>query len=106
MDQKTEAPKIPALTPTSSSQIRGIGFDGGALYLMFNGSKVYRYTGPKVEQHYNDLLAAESMGRHFGAHVRHCKETTCEPLGVFEQQADKAGDLLPVIDAPAAVRGD
>ncbi len=89
-EEPKAAPVIPALQPTKSSNIQGIGFHDGALYLRF-GSKVYRYTGPKVAQHHADLVAAESMGVHFAKNVRRCSETTCELVGNVEPEAPPVG---------------
>lgn len=65
-------------SPVQSSNIRSIGFEDGAMDIEFANGKVYRYTGPKVEQHHRNLLAAPSVGSHFAQHVRHCAETQCQ----------------------------
>jgi len=65
---------------TSSSLIKSIGYENSEMHVEFHNGKVYRYTGPLVEQHYKDLLTATSMGKHFGKHVRSCPFTKCEPL--------------------------
>lgn len=85
MNAQTPPAHLPPLAPTSSSNIKGIGFHGGALFLQF-GNRVYKYTGPKVQQHHADLLAAESMGKHFGANVRRCPDTQCELVHTFEEE--------------------
>jgi hypothetical protein len=82
MQDKT-LPALPALQPTSSSLIKAIGFENGALYLQF-GRKLYRYTGDKVAQHHSDLMAAESLGKHFLANVKNCPDTTYELVHTFE----------------------
>lgn len=61
--------KIPALTPVTSSNVKAIGYDDGALFVEFHGSGTYRYD--KVpRQVFDDFLAAESAGRFFAANVR------------------------------------
>jgi hypothetical protein len=64
--------------PVTSSNIRSIGFEAGAMEIEFTNGRVYRYTGPRVQEHYDGLMAAESVGKYFGANVRSCKETKCE----------------------------
>lgn len=85
-------------TLVTSSQIRSIGFDnaddGDVMEIQFHDKDrdkrgaVYRYTGPKVFDHYTALLAEDqrvdaagqkigSVGAYFGKNVRHCKETKC-----------------------------
>lgn len=60
-----------------SSNIVSIGFEAGPPAVMeieFRGGGVYQYTSSNdsvVKKHYDDLMAAESKGRHFTAHVRH-----------------------------------
>lgn len=63
--------------PVVSSNIKSIGFEDGAMEIEFASNRVYRYTGPKVKVHYEGLMAAPSVGKYFGAHVRSCPETTC-----------------------------
>ena len=65
-------------TPISSSTIKSIGFENGEMHIEFNNGRVYSYTGPKVQEHYNALISAQSVGKHFGAHVRSCPVTACE----------------------------
>ena len=64
--------------PVASSNIRSIGFEHGAMEIEFANGRVYRYTGPKVREHHDGLMAASSKGQYFGKHVRPCKETKCE----------------------------
>lgn len=68
-------------SPVASSTIKSIGFDGSAMHIEFANGNVYEYTGPKVKTHYDALLAAPSIGKHFGAHVRTCTDTTCRRVG-------------------------
>jgi KTSC domain len=66
--------------PVSSSSIKSIGFENGEMHIEFNNGRVYSYTGPKVQEHYEQLLKAPSIGKHFGANVRNCPHTKCTPL--------------------------
>jgi hypothetical protein len=62
--------------PVDSSNIASIGFEKGppaVLEIEFKGGGVYQYTSQNdaiVEKHYNDLMLAESKGKHFTAHIR------------------------------------
>lgn len=59
-----------------SSNINSVGFEKGppaVLEIEFKGGGVYQYTAANdsvVEAHYKALLAAESKGKHFTAHIR------------------------------------
>lgn len=59
-----------------SSNIASVGFAAGppaVLEIEFVGGGVYDYTSSDdkvVEAHYKALLAAESKGKHFTAHIR------------------------------------
>lgn len=66
--------------PVTSSNIRSIGFENGAMEIEFTNGKVYRYTGPKVQEHYNGIMSAPSKGQYFGKHVRRCPQTRCESV--------------------------
>jgi hypothetical protein len=66
--------------PVTSSTIKSIGYADGEMHIEFSNGRVYSYAGPKVEAHFQALLAAESVGKHFAAHVRKCPETVCTPL--------------------------
>lgn len=59
------------MQPVTSSQIKAVGYDGGAqqLAVEFHRSGVYTYNNvPRYV--YEGLLAAESVGKFFGAHVK------------------------------------
>jgi hypothetical protein len=62
-----------------SSNIDSIGFEPGppaVLEVQFKGGGVYQYRSAEanvVQEHYTELMKAESKGRHFTAHVRHDK---------------------------------
>lgn len=64
-----------------SSNIDAVGFDQGPpaiLQIRFRGGGVYQYRGEDqvVEDHYKALMAAESKGKHFTAHIRRDKRLT------------------------------
>ncbi len=50
------------------------------MHIEFQNGRVYEYTGPKVAEHHAALLAAPSIGKHFGANVRNCPHTLCKSL--------------------------
>jgi hypothetical protein len=56
------------------------GFEAGVMEIEFAGGRVYRYTGPKVQAHYDGLMSAKSVGRYFANEVRFCPETACEQV--------------------------
>lgn len=67
--------------PVESSTIKSIGYANGEMHIEFKNGRVYSYTGPRVEAHYQALIAAPSIGAHFAANVRKCPATTCTSLG-------------------------
>lgn len=67
----------------ASSNIRSIGLENGAMEIEFTDGRVYRYTGPKVPEHYEQLMKAESVGRYFAQHVRSCPHTKVEMVEEF-----------------------
>lgn len=66
-------------TKVDSSNIDSVGFDAGppaVMEIAFKGGGVYQYTSDDdavVRAHHEDLMKAESKGRHFTAHVRRDK---------------------------------
>lgn len=67
-----------AMQPVQSSNIDSVGFQEGppaVLQIKFKGGGVYQYRGPDkvVKGHYEALMAAESKGSHFTAHIRRDK---------------------------------
>ncbi len=54
-----------------SGAITSLGHDPetGVLEVEFRGGRVYRYSDVSVEK-LNELLAAESIGKHFAAHIK------------------------------------
>jgi len=61
------------MRPVASSNLESVGFDPEqkVMRIKFLGGGLYEYSGPTVEKAYNDLLAAESKGKHFTQHIRH-----------------------------------
>ena len=57
-----------ALTPVKSSNISELGWSDGVLHVRFKNGGLYSYSGI-TNAMYNDLLAAESIGAHFGRHI-------------------------------------
>lgn len=58
-------------TPVKSSNIRAIGHDpeSKTLEVEFSNGGVYHYHGVDSDQ-YNELLKAESVGRHLNTHIK------------------------------------
>jgi len=63
-----------------SSNIKSIGAEGDAMEIEFSNGHVYRYSGPRVQQHFHGLISAKSIGTHFARYVRSCPDTKCEPV--------------------------
>ena len=51
-----------------SSLIKALGAKDGWLIVQFHKGEMYRY--PNAAHHMDDLVAAESVGKHFHCHVR------------------------------------
>jgi KTSC domain len=61
---------LPSLTPVKSSNIASIAHRDGKLFVKFiGGNSVYEYEGVPAKVH-EDLLASDSVGRHFAHHVK------------------------------------
>jgi hypothetical protein len=77
-----QQPSTIPLTPVESSQINAIGYDAAThtLAVRFNGGKgtVYHYQGVSAETH-EAFLAADSVGRFFGAHIKALPFTKHDP---------------------------
>lgn len=58
-------------TPVSSSNLRSVGYDPGTntLEIEFLNGGIYQYSGVP-ESVYRGLMAAESHGRYFHAHIK------------------------------------
>lgn len=60
-----------ARTPVASSNIKSVGYDAATrtLAIEFSNSHVYHYADVPSDAH-QALIGADSIGRHFAAHVR------------------------------------
>jgi len=65
------------MKPVKRSQIKSIGHDPttNTLAVEFNSGGVYHYAGVDSAA-YNNLVAADSIGKHFHAHIRSKHEHT------------------------------
>lgn len=75
--------------PVTSSLISSIGLEEGlngpVMEIEFaQGGKVYQYTGPKVREHYINLMSAESVGKHFLRVVKRCPDTKYVQVGAAQ----------------------
>lgn len=76
-----------------SSNIDSIGFQAGPPAIMeiaFKGGGVYQYTSDNdtvVQEHFTEIMKAESKGRHFTAHVRHDKRLKTQRVDHIDPQA-------------------
>ena len=65
--------------PVTSSLIKSVGIEdhpeGPRMEIEFNNGGVYQYTGPKVREHHEALLKAESAGKYFLKNVKTCPHT-------------------------------
>lgn len=52
-----------------SSNIHAIGWADGTLTVHFKNGTAYSYAGVPAEEH-KKLMEAESVGKHFGQHIR------------------------------------
>jgi hypothetical protein len=56
-------------TPVTSSNIKSAGWHQRTLFLHFNNGRTYSYADvPQAA--YNDLVGAESVGKHFHAYIK------------------------------------
>jgi hypothetical protein len=71
MNKPNSKPAPIAHTAVKSSQIASVGYDAGSqtLEIKFKSGGRYRYAKVPPAVH-ADLMKAESIGKHFGAHVR------------------------------------
>jgi hypothetical protein len=62
-------------TAVKSGQIASVGHDAATntLEIEFHSGQVYRYSEVTADEH-KALLAAESIGKHFGVHIRGAKK--------------------------------
>lgn len=69
------------LNPVKSSQIAAVGYDADkeVLAIRFNGGlKVYHYEGVS-QKDFDKFNGAESIGKHFHAHIRGKFKHTLQP---------------------------
>ena len=57
------------MKPVASSNIKSIGYENGLLVVHFSNGSRYSYKGVPLRVH-TELMAAESIGKHFLEHVR------------------------------------
>jgi hypothetical protein len=74
-------------TPIVSSQIRSAGHENGTMEIEFRSGRVYRYTGEKVTEHYNNMVKADSAGSYFVKNIRHCPHTVCEEIKELKDES-------------------
>ena len=69
--------------PVKSSQIKSIGYDPSSqtLAVEFHSGGVYHYSGIHPEK-YDFLMKAESIGKHFSAHIKNKKDHPFSKQGV------------------------
>lgn len=73
--------------PVESSNIASVGFEAGPPAVMeieFKGGGVYQYTSDDdkvVKQQHDNLMLAESKGKHFTQHIRRDKRLTVNKVG-------------------------
>lgn len=62
-----------ALTPVTSSQVKAIGYDAAtktlAVQFAHGAGHLYHYPNVTAEQH-AAFIGAESIGKHFGQHIK------------------------------------
>ncbi len=51
-----------------SSMIKSVGWENGTLEVEFSNGKIYTY--PATEQEHKEMMAAESIGKHFNQHIK------------------------------------
>ena len=57
------------MTPVSSSNLAGVGYENGTLYIQFHSGGLYRYANVPLSV-YQGLLSASSKGRYFHANIK------------------------------------
>ncbi len=64
-------PKLMERKPVTSSNIKSIGYDPSRklLEIEFTKGSIYQYH-PVTESAYNELISAESVGKHFHTHIK------------------------------------
>ncbi len=62
------------MKPVTSSNIKAIGYENGLLVVHFSNGSRYSYKGVPARVH-GELMAAESVGKHFMEHIRNGQYT-------------------------------
>jgi hypothetical protein len=92
---------VPELIAPRSSNIHGIGYADGVLFLQFPAGKVYRYTtnGDSMGAHHDEMLMAESVGSYFAREIRNNPRVICTYLGrVMDPQPVASTAAMPLQD--------
>jgi hypothetical protein len=87
----TEAPMpVIPMVPVVSNQLAAVGYSPELKVLAITFTRgsgtVYHYPGIEPQQH-ADLIAAKSIGRHFGEHVKHLPFKKYEPAKAEKTEA-------------------
>jgi len=77
-------------TPVSSSSLKSIGHDGDTLEVEFQSGALYHYHGISRE-HFDALMGAESIGKHFITAIR-SGGFTFTKVDPDEETADETAD--------------
>lgn len=64
----------------ASSNIKAVGFENGEMRIEFMNGSTYAYTGPRVEEHYQAIMKAESAGKYLAQHIRTDLSTKAQKL--------------------------
>ena len=57
------------MTPVSSSNLSGVGYESGTLYIRFHNGRLYAYYNVPASE-YEALMSASSHGKYFNANIR------------------------------------
>lgn len=70
-----------------SGNIHGVAMLEDALFVKFQGGKVYRYTASHLDLHghYTNMLHAESAGSYFAVNVKNNKAIACQLIGTHAE---------------------
>lgn len=61
---------------TGSSRIKSVGFENGEMHVEFHGhDEIFKYTGPGIEHHHAQLMAAENKD-HYLQHIHGDRDIT------------------------------
>lgn len=68
------------MQPVASSNIKAIGYESGEMRIEFANGATYSYTGPRVAEHHQAIMKAESAGKYVAQHIRTDPETKAVKL--------------------------